>query len=170
MASYNYLQTYGVEEARRGRVIKAIVFTGLACAFVALVAYLIFHNFPERQKAKQFLADINAHNYKAAYTEWGCTDKTPCPNYDMRRFMEDWGPSSAKGPWSVASTDSCKTFLTINVQAPGAELQSIAVQRADHSLSFAPSPECQERQWRWKQFFHRMFGGGAAPPPPSSSH
>lgn len=164
----SYLQTYGVEEARRGRVIKAIVLSAVASLLVAVIAYLIFHNLPERQKVRAFLAEVNSHDYKAAYTEWGCTDKTPCPNYDMRRFMEDWGPSSAKGSWSVASTDSCRTFLTVNVQAPGSELQSLAVQRADHSLGFAPAPECQERKWRWKQFFARLTGGGAPPPPAPS--
>jgi hypothetical protein len=47
----------------------------------------------------------------------------------------------------------------VNVQAQGAELESLAVQRSDHSLGFAPSPECQEKQWRWGQFFHRIFHG-----------
>ena len=40
------------------------------------------------------------------------------------------------------------------------ELQSLAVERDNHTLGFAPAPECQERQWRWKQFFERLFGGG----------
>jgi len=48
----------------------------------------------------------------------------------------------------------------VNVQAPGTELQSLAVQRSDKSLGYAPAPECQERQWRWKAFFQRLFGGG----------
>jgi hypothetical protein len=73
--------------------------------------------------------------------------------------MRDWGPeSNAKSPWKIASTDSCKTFLTVNVDAQGAELQSLAIQRSDLSLGYAPAPECQERKWRWKQFFQRLTG------------
>lgn len=160
----SYLQTYGVDEERRGRIVKRIVAAVLASLVIALIAYLIFHNWPERQKVKRFLADVNAHNYQAAYEEWGCSDKTPCPNYDFRRFSEDWASPNVHGAWSVESSDSCKTFLTVNVQAPGSELESLAVQRSDNSLGFAPAPECQERKWRWGQFFNRLLG--KTPPPP----
>lgn len=161
----DYLATYGVDEERRGRVIKRIVIACVAVLVALIILYFVFHNYPERQKAKQFLSDINRHDYKAAYTLWGCTEQTPCPNYDFNRFMQDWGVKT-DGKWKVASTDSCKTFLTLNVKAPGTELESIAVQRSDHSLSFAPAPECQEPKWHWKAFFHRIFGHGEKPPPP----
>jgi hypothetical protein len=153
----SYLQTYGVDEERRGRVIKRIVIAAASVVAVVALGYLFFHNFPESRKVKRFLADVNAHDYKSAYREWGCTDQSPCPNYDFGRFMNDWG-AKAGSSWSVASTDSCVTFLTVNVQAPGSELQSLAVQRNDDSLGFAPAPECQERKWRWKQFFERLLG------------
>jgi hypothetical protein len=74
--------------------------------------------------------------------------------------MADWGPSKkASSPWKIASVDGCRTFVTVNVQADGSELQSLAIERDNHELGFAPSPECQERKWRWKQFFERIFGG-----------
>jgi hypothetical protein len=161
----SYLQTYGVDDARRGRAIKAILLVAVALLVVVIAGYLFFHNFPERQKVKRFLAEINTHDYKAAYQEWGCTSQSPCPNYDFQRFMSDWGAQTTND-WKVASTDSCATFLTVNVQAPGSELQSLAVQRSDISLGFAPAPECQERKWRWKQFFHRIFGHESPSPPP----
>jgi hypothetical protein len=157
----SYLQQYGVEEERRGNVIKLIVAGIVGAIIIAIAAYFIFHNYPEKKVARRFLDEINAHNYRAAYRDWGCTDQHPCRNYDFNRFLQDWGPpSKASSPWKIASTDSCKSFLTINVQAQGAELQSLAVQRSDHSLSFAPAPECQERKWHWRQFFHRIFHGG----------
>jgi len=158
-----YLQQYGTEEERRGRVIKWIVISCIAVAIIAFAAYLIFHNYPEERVAKHFLADVNSHNYQAAYRDWGCTTQHPCPSYDYSRFLQDWGPNkNITSPWRIQSTDSCKSFLTVNVQAQGSELQSLAVQRSDHSLSFAPAPECQEKQWRWKQFFQRIFGGGSS--------
>jgi hypothetical protein len=153
------LQTYGVEEYRRNRTIKWIILSCLTIAILALFGYFIFHNYSETQVAKRFLAQLNAHNYDGAYQDWGCTAAHPCPNYDRGRFLDDWGPSKKiTSPWKVASVDGCKSFVTVNVQADGAELQSLSVQRNDKSLGFAPSPECQERQWRWKQFFGRIFG------------
>ena len=156
-----YLQQYGAEDERRNRIIKMIVFAGIAVLVLAIAAYLFFQDFPEKQVAKRFLAEVNGQQYQAAYRDWGCTTDHPCPNYDYNRFMEDWGPKKHIGsPWKIASVDACRSFVTVNVQADGAELQSLSVQRDNHSLGFAPSPECQEMKWRWKQFFQRIFGGG----------
>lgn len=158
-----YLQQYGAGEERRGRIVKWIILGCLAALVIAWAAYLIFHNYPEKRVADRFLADLNKHDYAAAYALWGCTAQHPCPNYDFNRFMADWGPSSkATSAWHVQSTDGCKAFVTINVKAQGAELQSLAVPRDNHEISFAPAPECQEKQWRWKQFFQRIFHPGSS--------
>lgn len=156
----SYLQQYGVGEEHRNRIIKRVVIAGVTALVLFIAGYFFFHNYPEKRIVNGFLTLINAKDYQAAYRDWGCTDQHPCPNYDFKRFLRDWGPeSNATTPWQVASVDGCKSFVTVNVQAHGAELQSLAVQRSDHSLGFAPAPECQERQWRWGQFFHRLFHG-----------
>lgn len=156
-----YLQQYGAGEESRNRVIKWIILSCIGAAIIIGAAYLFVHNYPEKRVAKHFLADVNGRDYQAAYSLWGCNAQHPCPNYDFNRFMQDWGPSkSVTYPWQVQSVDGCATFVTINVKAQGSELQSLAVARDNHELSFAPSPECQERQWRWKQFFQRLFHGG----------
>lgn len=158
----SYLQQYGIEEEHRGRIIKRIVISCAVVIFTGILGYFLFRNYSEKRVAKHFLEEVNAHDYQAAYRDWGCTEQHPCPNYDFQRFLNDWGPGSkATSPWKVASVDGCRTFVTINVQAQGTELQSLAVQRHDNSLGFAPAPECQERQWRWKQFFQRILGGGS---------
>jgi hypothetical protein len=154
----SYLQQYGEGDERRIRIIKTIVIACVIVAILAISAYLFFRNYPEKHAIKQFLAEVNAHQYEAAYRDWGCTPSHPCRDYNYNRFMQDWG-AKVSSPWKIASVDGCKTFVTVNVQANGAELESLAVQRGNHTLSFAPAPECQERQWRWKQFFHRIFGG-----------
>lgn len=157
----SYLQHYGIDEEHRNRTIRRIIFGCIGFCVLVVASYLIFHNYPEKRRAQQFLAKINAHDYPGAYRDWGCTDRHPCPNYDYNRFLNDWGPSKKiTSPWKLASVDGCNSFVTVNVQADGAELQSLAVERANNSLGFAPSPECNEKQWRWKQFFARMFGGG----------
>jgi hypothetical protein len=155
----SYLQQYGEGDERRGRVIKSIILAGIAAIVIAVAAYLFFHNFPEKQVARHFLADVNSARYQEAYRDWGCSPN-PCKNYDYSRFMADWGPSQkVTPPWKIASVDGCRTFVTVNVQAQGSELESLAIERDNHQLGFAPSPECQERKWRWKQFFQRIFGG-----------
>jgi len=159
----SYLQQYGVDDERRARSIKIIILIGLGLLILAVASYFFFHNFFEKRVAASFLADVNAHNYQEAYRKWGCTESHPCPNYDFNRFMEDWGPAKrTRSPWEIASVDGCKSFVTVNVKAEGAELQSLSVERRDRSLGFAPSPECQERQWRWRQFFARLFHTGGS--------
>ncbi|HEX3684231.1 MAG TPA: hypothetical protein VHU83_16980 [Bryobacteraceae bacterium] len=158
----SYLQQYGESDERRGRVIKRIILAAIVVVVVAVGAYLFFQNFPEKQVARHFLADVNGGHFDQAYRDWGCSTEHPCKNYDYGRFMEDWGPSKKfSSPWKIASVDGCRSFVTINVQAQGSELQSLAVERDNHTLGFAPAPECQERQWRWKQFFERLFGGSS---------
>jgi hypothetical protein len=159
MGNYSYLQGYGIGEERRNRTIKWIILSTVGLLILAWILFLVFHDFPEKQVARRFIGEVNSHNYQNAYADWGCTSATPCRNYDYNRFLEDWGKQTSS-PWKVASVDGCKSFVTVNVQAQGAELQSLAVERSTHALTFAPAPECQERKWRWKQFFQRIVGGG----------
>ena len=155
----SYLQQYGAGDEHRSRIRKTIVLSCILVLVLAIAAYLFFHNYPEKQVAKDFLAEVNSGQYQQAYRDWGCTTQHPCPNYDYHRFMEDWGPSQKiSSPWKIASIDGCKTFVTVNVQATGSELQSLSVERDNKALGFAPAPECQEREWHWKQFFRRLFG------------
>lgn len=156
-----YLQHYGAGEERRNRIIKWIILGCIAVLIVAWILYLVFHNYSEKQTVKHFLAQVNAHDYSQAYTDWGCSEAKPCRNYDYQRFLQDWGPEkNITSPWQIASVDGCKTFVTVNVRAGGAELQSLGVQRGTDTIMYAPAPECQEPQWHWKAFFHRIFGGG----------
>ncbi len=155
----SYLQSYGAGEEQRNRIIKRSIMAAIAVILLVWGSYLLLHDYFETRTVKHFLGEVNSGQYQAAYHDWGCTDKTPCPNYDFRRFMQDWGPNpKITPPWKVASVDGCQTFVTVNVTAPGAELQSLGVERGSKTLMFAPGPECQERKWHWKAFFSRILG------------
>ncbi len=157
-----YLQQYGVEDEHRNRIVRRIIFSLLGVLVLGIIAYFALKDHAEKQKASDFLALVNSSKFEDAYRVWGCTTAHPCPNYDMKRFMQDWGPAKkASSPWKIASVDGCRQFVTVNVEATGAELQSLSVQRSDDSLGFAPGPECQEMKWRWKQFFDRILGRGS---------
>ena len=152
----SYLQSYGAGDESRNRTIKWLIISIIAVLLLSWFSYLFVHDYFETRTVKKFLAEVNSHDYQAAYRDWGCTEATPCPNYDFKRFLEDWGPT--KKDWKVDSVDGCSTFVTVNVTAPGAELQSLGVERGSKTLMYAPGPECQERKWHWKAFFQRMIG------------
>jgi hypothetical protein len=155
----SYLQSYGAGEEHRNKIIKWLILSFIAVVLLAWGSYLFLHDYFETRTVKHFLAEVNAKDYQAAYRDWGCTDATPCPNYDFKRFLQDWGPQKkTSSPWKVESVDGCRTFVTVNVGAPGAELQSLGVERGAKTLMYAPGPECQEAQWHWKAFLQRIFG------------
>jgi hypothetical protein len=155
----SYLQTYGEGEERRNRVIKILILSIIGLLILLWALYLFFHNYYEKQTVSRFLEQVNKHDYAGAYADWGCTTAAPCKNYDYNRFLQDWGPDKKiSSPWKIVSVDGCKAFVTVNVQASGSELESLGVQRGSKTLMFAPAAECQEPQWRWKQFFRRLFG------------
>ena len=163
----SYLQNYGAGEERRISLFKRIGLIGLAVIVVGIALYLFFHNYPEKQLVKRFLAQLNNHQYAEAYKTWNCAADQTCRSYDYQRFLEDWGPSkNISSPWKIASVDGCKAFVTVNVQAKGSELESLSVIRGSDGIGFAPSPECQEKKIRLGQFFHRLFHGTPAPAPP----
>ena len=157
----SYLQQYGEGDERRSQIIRRIIGVVVAVMVLAIAAYFLLKDFHEKSVARHFLADINAHQFEQAYREWGCTPQHPCRDYNYQRFLEDWGPQKKlESPWKIASTDSCKDFLTVNVQAKGSDLQSVMVARDTALMGYAPSPECQERKWRFGLFFRRLLGGG----------
>jgi hypothetical protein len=153
----SYMASYGVEDERRSRTIKHIVFWLAGALVLSVVLYFVLKDHTEEQVAKSFISELNEHNYQLAYSTW-CPK--PCEQYDYARFMSDWADKKITSPWKIDSTDSCKAFLTVNVTANGAELQSLSIERGTNVLSFAPAPECQEYKWHWKQFFKRIFGSG----------
>ncbi len=163
-----YLQNYGAGEDRRNSIIKRIVLISLAIIVVACTLFFILHNYPEKQLVKHFLTEVNDKQYKNAYKTWNCAASGTCRDYDYQRFVQDWGPSkNISSPWKIASVDGCTAFVTINVQAGGAELQSLSVNRGSNGIGYAPSPECMEKKIRLGRFFHRLFNGNSAPPPQS---
>ena len=152
-------QTYGEGEERRNRVVKILILSIIGLLILLWAFYLFFHNYAEKKTVSRFLEQVNKHDYAGAYADWGCTTAAPCKNYDYNRFLQDWGPDKKiSSPWEIVSVDGCKAFVTVNVQASGSELESLGVQRGSKTLMFAPAAECQEPQWRWKQFFRRIFG------------
>lgn len=154
-----YLDAYGAGDEHRIRIIKRTVLAVVVVLVLFVTAYFVFENLREKQAVRHFLAQVNSGQYEAAYRTWGCTPEHPCAGYSYDKFLEDWGPKQNHNNWRISGVDGCKTGVVVTVTAPGAEAEPLWVQRSDKSLSFSPWPECQGRQWRFRQFFHRIFGG-----------
>jgi hypothetical protein len=156
-----YLDSYGVEDAKRERRWKTIALAVLALAIVALVVFLVFRNRAEKRIANEFLDALRAHDYQRAYQLWGCTPQNPCRDYSMQKFMEDWGPNGLyRQPSAIQYTtvDSCGSGVVFTVQYPNAEPFGLWVDSSTKTLGFAPWPRCPGRHWHFWEFIKSRFG------------
>lgn len=87
-----FLDNYGVKDARREKRVKQILYTVLTLAVVGGGLWFFFRNWKEESRVKEFLTLLERQDYKTAYALWGCTEATPCRDYKFERFLEDWGP------------------------------------------------------------------------------
>jgi hypothetical protein len=144
-----YLEGYGVKEERRERIVKRILLTGLLLLVAGgALYYFIFRNYHEKQQAKLFFELLRKQNYQAAYRLWGCTEATPCRDYPMDRFMEDWGPDSPHANLSalrITKTRGCRTGVIVEIEFEEDEPEYLWVERNDRMIGFAPWPVCNPR-------------------------
>jgi hypothetical protein len=138
-----YLDTYGVAEARKERRIRRALLSLLAVAVVGGSLFLWFKNYRQEQRVKEFLALLERGDYQNAYSYWGCRFDAPCPNYDYKSFLEDWGPSSQIGKVqsfhlgrSRATGSGVVIDVTVNNRRPPIRLW---VEKKDGVIGFAPS-------------------------------
>jgi hypothetical protein len=143
-----YLEGYGAGEERRARIIKRAILALIVLLVVAGVAYFTLRDFREKQQLKAFLEALRNHEYQQAYTMWGCTESSPCPQYSYEKFLEDWGPQSPHSDVSrvsVSKTRSCSTGIIATVEFGKGEPELLWVERKDKTLSYAPWPMCNPR-------------------------
>lgn len=89
-----YLEGYGAGEERRAKIIRTILISAVLLLVGGLAGYFGLRNFSKRQKLDAFIEYLQKKDYKAAHALWGCTDATPCRDYNFERFLRDWGPES----------------------------------------------------------------------------
>jgi hypothetical protein len=163
----SYLEAYGAAEQHRARILGIVKTASivLGCVLVVgLILFGVFKNHGEEERAKTFLALLNARNYPAAYAMWGCTDSHPCPAYPFSKFQEDWGPKSEHADESAAHiglSQSCGSGVVIRLDYPAAEEPvSLWVERDNGTVSFAPWPECPGRHLHFGAWLKSVFSGG----------
>ena len=143
----SYLSGYGVEDAKRSRVIRWIVLSVILAAVLGTIGYFSLRDYRERSHVASFLDHLRRGDYRGAYRMWGCTESTPCRDYAFDKFMEDWGPKSPQA--SVAGAELgkskwCDSAVIQIVQFPGNQEVQLWVQRDTRTIGFNPWPVTYE--------------------------
>lgn len=146
-----FLDTYGQADARRERRLKLGLLSALGAALIGLLGYWYAHDFREKRQVAQFLALLSEKKYEEAYRLWGCDPSNPCRDYNLQKFLEDWGPKSPYGNGAkarVRRTRSCEEgVIQILEYSPGDEV-FLYVDRQNRHISFSPFGYCVDASGR----------------------
>ena len=140
-----YLEGYGAGEEKRERKLKRIALVAGLVLVAAGGFYFFFRNYRETRQAESFFDLLRKHDYKAAYALWGCTESSPCREYSMQKFLEDWGPASSHADLSrlqITHTRGCTSGVIIEANFGGGVIEFLWVDRKNRNLGFAPFPVC----------------------------
>lgn len=145
-----YLDAYGAaetERAKREKLLKNLAIGAVAAIVLAVTGWFLFRNYKEEARIKEFVELLQAKQYAEAYKMWGCTEATPCRDYSMQRFLEDWGPQSKHPEPSAMQLKKVKSCTSgiIQVIQWGSDEIMLWVNRTDLVLSFSPWPICDPR-------------------------
>jgi len=155
-----YLDQYGAGDERRDKVRKWI-FVAAAVALVALIVWWFLfiwdkseivreahvarfvqelRNRRQEAQVKQFLDLVASRQYEAAYKVWGASPQ----DYPLNKFMEDWGPQSARklSLYRIARSRSCGSGVIVTVDFGNGNATSLWAQKSDNTLGFSPFPAC----------------------------
>jgi hypothetical protein len=139
-----FLNNYGVQDAKREKRWKLIIWTTLIIAVISISSYFFLRTYFEKQTLNRFLSLLKERNYPAAYEMWGCTDENPCRDYAYQKFLEDWGPGSL---WSdpyyaeIAKVRYCGGTVIFNMFIKGDDV-NLVVNKSTQEIGFAPWATC----------------------------
>ena len=156
-----YLDNYGAAEARRGKLVKRLILSGLLILIVSTAGYFTLRTWPQERKVKQFLSLLQQSQFQEAYRLWGCTPEAPCKYYPPEQFTEDWGPDTvyAKAAASarMETVDYCGSGVVVSLSYANAQSVSLWVGRDNNLISFAPWDRCPGRHFEFGRFWKSLF-------------
>lgn len=136
-----FLDGYGVADARRERIFKAAALTLLVSVIAGSILYVWFKNYPQERRVKQFLAQLQEGDYQQAYTYWGCSVENPCPTYPYDAFLADWGENSPLGrvdTFSLGRSSEQGTGVIIEIEINGEPRPELWVEKESGVVGFSP--------------------------------
>ena len=137
-----FLDQYGAGDERRGKIIKWIVLSVLGAVLIGGPLVFIFYDFRQENQVKRFFRLLEAHDYKAAYALWGCTDSQPCTGYSMSSFMDDWGPTRDISAMRITRSRSCGSGVIVTVNFDQNRQERLWVEHGNLTIGFSPFPGC----------------------------
>ena len=152
-----YLDTYGVADQRRERIVKTSLISVVSAVIIAAILYFSLRTHSQKRVMDQFFADLQRHDYTGAYKLWGCPEQ--CRLYPMDKFLEDWGPSgkySSTSALKIEHVDYCDTGVVFDVVYPNDEF-GLWVNRSTDYVSFFDTPRCPGRHLQIGAFMKRLF-------------
>jgi len=151
-----YLDSYGVVDQRRERLIKQVVIWSLSAIVVAAVLYFSLRTRAQERVVSQFIEDLEHQQYQEAYKLWGCPEN--CKYYEPEKFLEDWGPSSPFAKTSaikITHIDYCDEGVVFDLGLP--DNQGLWENRSTNFISFFDAPRCPGRHLQLGAFFRSLF-------------
>ena len=155
-----FLDSYGVDDARREGRAKKLALWGLAVVVAGTILYFTFNTWSQERVMKRFLAALQQHDYHGAYLIWGCTPESPCELYPPKMFVEDFGPQGEYAKIvnaKVQHIDSCGDGVVFQFSVPVGEHGALWVERDTNAISFAPWPRCPGRHLHLWEFLKSRF-------------
>jgi len=140
-----YLAQYGAGEEQREKLIWRLVVAAVVIVAVAGTLYFFLKNYRQEAQGRKFFEMLEKHEYKAAYTMWGCTDANPCRDYPLKSFMDDWGPQSPRADirsYRVKKSRSCGSGVILTVDFGKNQEEKLWVERDSLTMGFSPWPGC----------------------------
>jgi hypothetical protein len=140
-----YLDQYGAGHEERARIVRRVVYGGLAILIAGGLLYFFFKNYRQEQQVKRFFELLGGKDYRSAYALWGCTDAKPCPDYPFENFLKDWGPEGwgqqSNAP-RITGSRSCGSGVILTVVGEGDRQEKLWVEKQDLVITFSPWPGC----------------------------
>ena len=162
-------EDYGIKDERREKIVKRTILSVLILALAGSLTYLAYRSYPAQKRVKLFLQELRNKDYQSAYRLWGCTENSPCRDYTLDKFLEDWGPNSPRadassaviekpsycgpgGIWYKLTTSlahglgeracDCGPGVIVIVNFGKGDPVPLWYQRSDGTLGFAPDRFC----------------------------
>jgi hypothetical protein len=131
-----YLDSYGVADQRRERVVKLSLIVGIGAILIVMIGYFTLRTHSQERAVSEFLQDLNDQKYPDAYRLW-CPEN--CKLYAPNEFLKDWGPESKTAKASqfkVEHVDYCGDGVVFDLSYPNTEDIGLWVNRTTNIISF----------------------------------
>lgn len=153
-----YLDTYGVADQRRERIVKYSLITVVSLLLIGAIAFFTLRTRAQEKVVDQFLEDLQKRQYTDAYKLWGCPEH--CRLYPQDEFLKDWGPSSKLANPSalkIEHVDFCDDGVVFDLAYPNTDDFGLWVNRTTQYISYFDTPRCPGRHLQIGAFLKSLF-------------